>query len=412
MAWHNHTLLPHAQEHMMSTVAQEIVFVGAKRTPFGAFNGALKSLTATDLAVEASRAALAQSGLSAEQVGHVIFGNVLQTSADAIYLARHVGLRSGATQSTPAVTINRLCGSGFEAIIMGAKELLLGEAKVVLVGGTESMSQAPHVVRGMREGAAFGRPPALEDSLWSCLTDSYTGKPMGMTAEKLAEQYQVTREDCDTYALRSQEAWAAADARGAFDAELCAVEVKGRKGSVTVEKDEHPRATDLERLGKLRPSFTKEGVVTAGNASGICDGAAALVMTTRAYAEEQGLTPLARLTSWGVVGCDPEIMGIGPVPAAKVALERAGMSLAEMNLIEVNEAFAPQYIAVERALELDRSKTNVNGGAIALGHPLAASGARITAHLIYALKERGERFALGSACIGGGQGIAVIIEAL
>jgi len=396
----------------MSTVAQEIVFVGAKRTPFGAFNGALKSLTATDLAVEASRAALAQSGLSAEQVGHVIFGNVLQTSADAIYLARHVGLRSGATQSTPAVTINRLCGSGFEAIIMGAKELLLGEAKVVLVGGTESMSQAPHVVRGMREGAAFGRPPALEDSLWSCLTDSYTGKPMGMTAEKLAEQYQVTREDCDTYALRSQEAWAAADARGAFDAELCAVEVKGRKGSVTVEKDEHPRATDLERLGKLRPSFTKEGVVTAGNASGICDGAAALVMTTRAYAEEQGLTPLARLTSWGVVGCDPEIMGIGPVPAAKVALERAGMSLAEMNLIEVNEAFAPQYIAVERALELDRSKTNVNGGAIALGHPLAASGARITAHLIYALKERGERFALGSACIGGGQGIAVIIEAL
>ena len=396
----------------MSTATQEIVFVGAKRTPFGAFNGALKSLTATDLAVEASRAALAQSGLSAEQVCHVIFGNVLQTSADAIYLARHVGLRSGTTQSTPAVTINRLCGSGFEAIIMGAKELLLGEAKVVLVGGTESMSQAPHVVRGMREGATFGRPPALEDSLWSCLTDSYTGKPMGMTAERLAEQYQVTREDCDAYALRSQEAWAAADARGAFDAELCAVEVKGRKGSVTVEKDEHPRATDLERLGKLRPSFTKEGVVTAGNASGICDGAAALVMTTRAYAEEQGLTPLARLTSWGVVGCDPEIMGIGPVPAAKVALEQAGMSLAEMDLVEVNEAFAPQYIAVERALELDRSKTNVNGGAIALGHPLAASGARITAHLIYALKERGERFALGSACIGGGQGIAVIIEAL
>lgn len=396
----------------MSTASQEIVFVGAKRTPFGAFNGALKSLTATDLAVEASRAALAQSGLSAEQVGHVIFGNVLQTSADAIYLARHVGLRSGTTQSTPAVTINRLCGSGFEAVIMGAKELLLGEAKVVLVGGTESMSQAPHVVRGMREGAAFGRPPALEDSLWSCLTDSYTGKPMGMTAERLAEQYQVTREDCDAYALRSQEAWAAADARGAFDAELCAVEVKGRKGSVTVETDEHPRATDLERLGKLRPSFTKEGVVTAGNASGICDGAAALVMTTRAYAEEQGLTPLARLTSWGVVGCDPEIMGIGPVPAAKVALEQARMSLAEMDLIEVNEAFAPQYIAVERALELDRSKTNVNGGAIALGHPLAASGARITAHLIYALKERGERFALGSACIGGGQGIAVIIEAL
>lgn len=395
----------------MSSASQEIVFVAAKRTPFGAFNGALKSLTATDLAVEASRAALSQSTLSTECIDHVIFGNVLQTSADAIYLARHVGLRNGLPQSTPATTINRLCGSGFEAVILGAKELLLGEARAVLVGGTESMSQAPHVIRGMREGTAFGRPPALEDSLWSCLTDSYTGKPMGMTAEKLAEQYQISREDCDRFALRSQEAWSAANARGAFTAELCSIEVKGRKGSVWVEKDEHPRTTNLEQLAQLRPSFSKEGVVTAGNASGICDGAAALVMTTRAFAQAQGLTALAKLTSWGVVGCDPEIMGIGPVPAAKLALERAHMSLAQMDLIEVNEAFAPQYIAVERALELDRAKTNVNGGAIALGHPLAASGARITAHMIYALKERGERFALGSACIGGGQGIAVIIEA-
>jgi acetyl-CoA acetyltransferase family protein len=392
--------------------AQEIVIVGAKRTPFGAFNGALKSLSATDLAVVASQAALEQSGVSPEAVGHVIFGNVLQTSADAIYLARHVGLRSGAPQTTPAVTVNRLCGSGFEAVIWGAKELASGEAEVVLVGGTESMSQAPHVVRGMREGAAFGRPPALEDSLWSCLTDSYTGKPMGMTAERLAELYDVSREDCDAYAMRSQEAWAAADARGAFNAELCAVEVKGRKGSVMVTRDEHPRATSPESLAKLRPSFSKEGVVTAGNASGICDGASALVMTTRAYAEANNLTPLARLASWGVVGCDPTIMGIGPVPAAKLALERAGMSLEQMDLVEVNEAFAPQYIAVERALELNRDKTNVNGGAIALGHPLGASGARITAHLIYALKERGERFGLGSACIGGGQGIAVILEAL
>ena len=392
--------------------AQEIVIVGAKRTPFGAFNGALKSLSATDLAVVASQAALEQSGVSPEAVGHVIFGNVLQTSADAIYLARHVGLRSGAPQATPAVTVNRLCGSGFEAVIWGAKELASGEAEVVLVGGTESMSQAPHVVRGMREGAAFGRPPALEDSLWSCLTDSYTGKPMGMTAERLAELYDVSREDCDAYAMRSQEAWAAADARGAFNAELCEVEVKGRKGSVMVTRDEHPRATSPESLAKLRPSFSKEGVVTAGNASGICDGASALVMTTRAYAEAHNLTPLARLASWGVVGCDPTIMGIGPVPAAKLALERAGMSLEQMDLVEVNEAFAPQYIAVERALELNRDKTNVNGGAIALGHPLGASGARITAHLIYALKERGERFGLGSACIGGGQGIAVILEAL
>ena len=390
----------------------EIVFVGAKRTPFGAFGGTLKSLSATDLAVHASQAALEQSGVDLTHVDQVIFGNVLQSSQDAIYLARHVGLRSGIPQSTPALTVNRLCGSGFEAVIQGAKELAAGEARVVLVGGTESMSQAPHVIRGMRDGSAFGRPPKLEDSLASCLTDSYTGLPMGITAENLAERYKVSRDDCDQYALRSQEAWANAQARGAFDAELSAVTIKHRKGTTTLSQDEGPRLTSLEKLGRLPAVFKADaGVVTAGNASGISDGSAALIMTTKKYADEQGLTPLARLVSWGISGCDPTVMGIGPVPAARQALDRANLKMSDMDLIEVNEAFAPQYIAVERALELPREKTNVNGGAISLGHPLGASGARITAHLIYALKEREEKIGLGSACIGGGQGIAVIIEA-
>ncbi len=396
---------------MTNKTAQDIVFVAAKRTPFGAFNGSLKSLSATDLAVEASKSALVQGGISPDRIDHVIFGNVLQSSQDAIYLARHVGLRSEVPQVAPALTVNRLCGSGFEAVILGAKELKLGEAETVLVGGTESMSQAPHVVRGMRGGAVFGRPPELEDSLWSCLTDSYTGFPMGITAENLAEQYEISRADCDAYALRSQEAWAAADERGAFDAELSPVEVKGRRASVTVSKDEHPRGSSLEGLTKLRPAFKKEGVVTGGNASGICDGAAAMVMTTRAVAEREGWAPLGSLLSYGVSGCDPTIMGIGPVPASKIALERANMSLNQMDIIEVNEAFAPQYIAVEKALGLQREKTNINGGAISLGHPLGASGARITAHLLYSLAERGETIALGSACIGGGQGIAVIVSA-
>lgn len=396
---------------MTTKQATDVVFVAAKRTPFGTFNGALKTLTATDLAVHASLAALEQGGISPESIDHVIFGNVLQSSKDAIYLARHVGLRSGLPQAVPALTVNRLCGSGFEAVVLGAKELKLGEANAVLVGGTESMSQAPHVVRGMREGVPFGRPPEMEDSLWTCLTDTYTGQPMAITAENLAEQYGISRGECDQYAVRSQEAWAAAHARGAFQAELSAVEVKGRRGSVMIEQDEHPRMSSLEGLAKLNPVFKKEGTVTAGNASGICDGAAALVMTTRAHADKQGWRPIGTLRSYGVSGCDPNIMGIGPVPASRIALERARLSIGDLDLIEVNEAFAPQYIAVERALELPREKTNVNGGAISLGHPLGASGARITAHLLYALRERNERIALGSACIGGGQGIAVIVEA-
>ncbi|MCB9527653.1 MAG: acetyl-CoA C-acetyltransferase [Myxococcales bacterium] len=390
-----------------------IVFLGAKRTAFGTFNGALKGHSATDLGVVAAKAALEQSGVAGEHIDHVVFGNVLQTSKDAIYLARHVGLRAGLPQRVPAVTVNRLCGSGFEAITAGAREILVGDAQAVLVGGTESMSQAPHVVRGAREGLRFGAAPELEDSLWSCLTDSYTGQPMAITAENLAEKYGISREACDGYALRSQRAWADAQAAGRYRDEITPVELATRKGPVAFDVDEHPRPdSDAAGLGKLKPVFKKDGTVTAGNASGICDGAAALVIASRAFAEKHGHAPLGRLVQWGVSGCDPTIMGIGPVPASRIALDRAGLSIGDMDVIEVNEAFAPQYLAVEQALELPRDRTNLDGGAIALGHPLGASGARIVAHLLYALRQRGGRYGLGTACIGGGQGIAVIVEAM
>ena len=397
---------------MTSLQDNDIVFVAAKRTAFGTFSGTLKKLTATDLAVHAAQAALTQSGLVHENIQHVIFGNVQQTSADAIYLARHVGLRCSLPQAVPALTVNRLCGSGFESVIVGAKELMLGEAQAVLVGGTESMSQAPHVVRGMREGSPFGRPPAMEDSLWTCLTDSYTGDPMGITAENLAEKYEISREACDAYAVQSQQRWVDAQQRGAFKNEIVGIDIKQRKNTIHFDTDEHPRLSDLAALARLKPVFKKDGVVTAGNASGICDGASALIMCTAEFARTHQLKALARLASWGVSGCDPKIMGIGPVPAAKIALQRAQMQLADMGLVEVNEAFAAQYLAVEKELGIDREKCNVDGGAISLGHPLGASGARITTHLIYAMQEKQVEWSLGSACIGGGQGIALVLQAL
>ena len=398
---------------MSKSLSTEIVFLAAKRTAFGTFNGALSKLTATDLAVTAAEAAIEQSGVAREDFDHVVFGNVLQTARDAIYLSRHVGLRAGLPQAVPAVTVNRLCGSGFEAITAGAREILVGDAQVVLVGGTESMTQAPHVVRGGRKGFAFGKTPELEDTLWSCLTDTYTGLPMAITAENLADKYSVSREDCDAYAVTSQTRWQEAQENGRFADEIAPIELKSRKGVTLFDTDEHPRpSSDAGSLGRLRPVFKKDGVVTAGNASGICDGAAALVMATRAYADKHGLKPIGRLVQWGVSGCDPNIMGIGPVPATKIALEKSGLGIGDLDVIEVNEAFAPQYIAVERALELPREKTNVNGGAIALGHPLGASGARIMGHLLYELARRNGKYALGSACIGGGQGIAVIVEAV
>jgi acetyl-CoA acyltransferase 2 len=396
---------------MAKTLSREIWIVAAKRTAFGTMGGALKDLSATDLAVEAAKAALAQAKVAGEDIDHVIFGNVQQTSPDAIYHARHVGLRAGVPIAVPALTVNRLCGSGFQAVVNGAHEILVGDAEIVLVGGAENMTQAPHVIRGARAGFPFGKAPPLEDSLWSALTDSYTGFPMAITAENLAAQHGITREQCDQYALSSQKRWAEAQAAGRFADEIAPLELKTRKGPVKFDKDEHPRPeTTIENLAKLAPVFKKDGVVTAGNASGICDGAAALVLASREAAERRGLKPLARLVQWGVAGCDPKIMGIGPVPALRAALDRSGLKVADVELFEVNEAFAPQYLAVEKELGLPREQTNVNGGAIALGHPLGASGARITAHLCYELGRRGGRFAAGSACIGGGQGIAVVLE--
>jgi acetyl-CoA C-acetyltransferase/acetyl-CoA acyltransferase 2 len=395
----------------MARLSREIVILSARRTPFGTLSGALKTVSATDLAVNAAKAALVDANVSVEDIGHVIFGNVQQTSADAIYLARHVGLKAGLPITTPALTVNRLCGSGFQAVINGAEQILLGETECVLVGGTENMSQAPHVIRGARDGYAFGRAPALEDSLAAALTDSYCNTPMAITAENLATKYGLTREDCDRYALVSQQRWAAAAEAGAFNDELTTVEIAGKKGSVVFSRDEHPRPqTTLETLAKLSPAFKKDGVVTAGNASGINDGAGALVLASADFARARGLKPLARLVQWGVAAVEPSIMGIGPVPAIRAALERAGTTLDRVDLVEVNEAFAAQYLAVEKELGLDRNKTNLDGGAIAIGHPLGASGARITAHLVHALRRRNLNTAVGSACIGGGQGLAVVIE--
>ncbi|MSP59042.1 MAG: acetyl-CoA C-acetyltransferase [Myxococcales bacterium] len=397
---------------MAKKLAREIWFVGAKRTAFGAFGGALKDHTATDLAVIASQAALAQAGAKAEDVDEVIFGNVQQTSADAIYLARHVGLRAGVPIAAPALTVNRLCGSGFQAVVSAAQQILLGEAEVVLAGGTEAMSMAPHVVRGARFGLAFGKPNALGDTLWDALTDSYTGMPMAITAENLAVQYELSRGDIDAYALRSQQAWAQANEAGRFREEIAAVELKGKKGTTQFLVDEHPRPqTTGEVLAKLAPVFKKDGVVTAGNASGISDGAAALLVCSREAGERHGWKPLGKLVQWGVAGCDPKVMGIGPAPAIRRAIDRSGNKLGDFDLVEVNEAFSAQYLAVEKELGLDRARTNVDGGAIALGHPLGASGARIIIHLLYELRRRGGKLGLGSACIGGGQGIAVIVEA-
>lgn len=391
-------------DHRVDKVAKDIVILAGARTPFGNFGGALKDFSATDLAVIAAEAALDRSGVGADAIDHVIFGNALQTSADAIYLARHVGLRAGLPETTPALTVNRLCGSGFQALISGAQLLLLDEADFVLAGGTESMSQAPHAIRGARWGLPLGREKQLEDTLWSALNDSFCNLSMALTVEKLAERYRITRGQADAYALQSQHRTQAAMDEGRLGAEIVSLET-------VLERDEHPRRdTELDELAKLKPAFKVNGVVTAGNASGIGDGAAALVLTTATNAAAQGLQPLAKIVSWGITGCAPEIMGIGPANAIRAALERAHLTLDQMDLIEVNEAFAAQYLAVEKELALDRERTNVNGGAIALGHPLGASGARITSTLMYELRRRSGRYGIGSACIGGGQGIAVLIE--
>ena len=400
---------------MASLKDKDAVFLSGRRTAMGSFGGSLRPFSANDLGAFAARAALDSAGVEPAAVDHVVFGNALQTSSDAIYHARHVGLKAGVPVETPALTLNRLCGSGFQAIISGAEQILLGEADVVLCGGAESMSQAPHVLRGARWGDLRLGPPGenFEDLLWSALTDSQCNLSMAQTAEKLAEQYCVTREEADNVAYESQQRAKAAWDAGRFDAEIVGIPIKTRKGEVEFRTDEHMRPdTTREALAGLRPYFKKDGLVTAGNASGIGDGAAAVVVSSAQWAKQNGAKPIGRLVSWGIAGVDPSIMGIGPAPAARQALERAQLSLDDMDLVEVNEAFAPQFCAVAKDLGLDPNKTNVDGGAIALTHPLAASGARITVHLLHELKRRGARYGLGSACIGGGQGIAVIVESV
>jgi acetyl-CoA acyltransferase 2 len=388
----------------------DVVILAGARTPMARYMGSFDTTTAIDLGAAASREAIRRAGTNPADFDHVIFGNVMQTSADALYGARHVGLKAGLPEETPAVTVNRLCGSGIESISQAAQRILLGEAKLVLAGGMENMSQSPHVIRGARGGLKLGEGK-LEDSLVSGLFDSYCGFSMSETAENLAGEQGITRQACDEYALRSQQAAEAAFRACRVKDEIVPVEVKKGKKTTTVTEDDHRRPdTTTEVLQSLPPAFRKDGIVTAGNASGIVDGAAAVVLTHARMAKERGWKPLGRLVSWAAVGVPPRIMGIGPVPAIKKALALANLKLDQIDLIEVNEAFAAQYLAVEKLLGLDRNKTNVNGGAIALGHPLAATGTRLVLTLLLELRRRNGRYGIASACIGGGQGIAMIVE--
>lgn len=390
---------------------EKIVFISGKRTPFGAFGGSLKDVNATDLAVAATKATLQAAGLSPEKIDHLVIGNVVQSGADAAYIPRHIALKSGVPIPVPSYSVNRLCGSGFQSWAEAAKMILTGEATTVLAGGVEQMSQIPYVARNVRFGGVRMGNFELEDYLTSALTDAYSKTPMAITAENLGEKYGITREQSDRYSIQSQQRYDQAFKKGYFAVEIAPVTVETKKGSIVVDKDEHPKPdSTYEKISTLKSLFKKDGLVTAASASGIVDGAAMSLLTSESKAKELGLKPMARILSWASVGCEPTIMGIGPVMASKQALAKAGLSLNQMDLIEVNEAFAAQYLAVEKELGLPTEKTNVNGGAIAVGHPLGASGTRIMNHLVYELHRRNARYALGSACIGGGQGIAVVIE--
>ena len=393
-------------------MSEEIYFLGGARTPMGDFLGPLKDFTAVELGVIATKEALKRARVDAADIGHIIMGNTQQTSSDSIYGARHVGLKADVPQEVPALTVNRLCGSGIQSVVSGAHLMRAGEARAVIAGGMESMSQAPFVIRGAREGLRFDEGE-LEDSLMAALLDSHCNLYMADTADKLAEKYGVTREQSDAYALRSQQAAVAAYKASRIQEEIVPVQIMTEKGKRLFEEDDHLRPeTTLEDLATLRPAFAEGRIVTAGNASGIVDGAATLVLATEEFAREKKLEPMGRIVSWAYTGVPPEIMGIGPVSATREALEKAGLTLDDMDLIEVNEAFAPQYLAVEKELGLDCEKTNVNGGAIALGHPLGATGTRLLLTLLMELRRREGRYGLATACIGGGQGIAMIVATL
>jgi len=373
--------------------------------------GSFSDVSAIDLGVVAAKGALERSGIDPQLVDQVVLGNVIQTSKDAIYFARHVALKAGLPIDTPALTVNRLCGSGLQAIVSAAQMLLLSEGQIALAGGAENMTQAPHVLRGARAGYKLGQAPQLEDSLWEALVDSYIGCGMAITAENLAEKYDLSREQVDEYALRSQTAARHAQKAGWLAEEIVPVKIKDRKGNaIEITQDEGIRDTSMEVLAKLPARFRKGGRVTPGNASGINDAGACVVLATGDAVRQHGFKPMARLVSWGVVGVPPEIMGIGPAPAIRQALKRADLSLDDLDRVEVNEAFSAQYLAVEKELGLKRDKTNVNGGAISIGHPLAASGARVTLTLMHELRRNNLKYGAASLCIGGGQGIAAIIE--
>jgi acetyl-CoA acetyltransferase family protein len=393
----------------------DIAIVSGARTPFGRYCGKLKDFTAQELGAIAGKAAIERSGIDAKEFDHAVFGNAQQTSGDALYGARHVGLRAGLPIETPALTVNRLCGSGMQSIVNAAQMVQLGEANIVLAGGMEAMSQAPFVIRG-RDGFTLAPGGKLEDSLMVALLDTYCGLYMANTAELYGEQQGISRQAQDEFALRSQQAADAAYKENRLQEELVPVALKDRKGEPTGEmfsEDDHRRPqTTMEGLAKLKPAFGKSGSVTAGNASGIVDGGAAVVIMSLEEAGKRSIKPLGRIVSWGIAGVEPKVMGRGPVPATKVALQKAGLTLDYIDLIEVNEAFAAQYLGVEKELGLDRSKVNVNGGAIALGHPLGATGTRLVITLLYELRRRKKKYGLATACIGGGQGIAVIVESL
>jgi acetyl-CoA acetyltransferase family protein len=400
------------KECFSQVMTHDILILGGARTAMTEYNGKFRGLTEIELGGHAALAALERSNVPARSVDHTVMGNALQTSGNAIYGARHVALKAGIPETSPALTVNRLCGSGIQAIVSCAHLIGADEAEICLAGGMENMSQAPHVVRGARKGFRLGEG-SLEDALTVALTDNYCGLMMAETAEILAKEKGISRQACDEYSVRSQQAAEAAFVAGKFDDEIVSVEVMDRRKSIHVTLDDHRRPdSTIDRLAHLPPAFERGELVTAGNASGIVDGAAAIVVASGSTASRSSLHAIGRIISWGYAGVDPRIMGIGPVPSIRSALARAGLRLDEIDLFEINEAFAAQYLAVEKELGLERERVNVNGGAIALGHPLAATGTRLVLTLLLELRRRKARYGVASACIGGGQGIAMIVEAI
>ena len=389
----------------------DVVIVSAARTPVGSFNGALSSLPAHELGKIAIQAALERAGISAADVGEVIMGQVLQAGAGQ-GPARQAAVNAGIPVESPAWSLNQLCGSGLRAVALGAQQIADGSASVVIAGGQESMSQSPHA-QNLRGGQKMGDLALVDTMIKDGLWDAFHGYHMGQTAENIANRWQITREDQDIFAVASQNKAEAAQKAGKFAGEIAPVTIKGRKGDTIVDQDEYIRhGATLDSVSGLRPAFAKEGSVTAANASGLNDGAAALVLMSADEAAKRGLKPLARIASWANAGVDPEIMGTGPIPASRKALEKAGWSVADLDLVESNEAFAAQSICVVRDLGLDPAKVNVNGGAIAIGHPIGASGARILTTLVHEMKRSGAKKGLATLCVGGGMGVAMCVEAV